>query len=158
MERVQKPQTPIHRPLKRETCVARTGTSQLFLALASALSCRVNSPYSAMNGEGGREGSKALGVGRQTKPTPCPLNALYGARDHCSGSQTTPQLALPGKQRPSRDKLGGRCQAQGQDHGHAQLGSTVDDRVNARTNARRNHRTPQRGLRSGQVATDSQVP
>lgn len=52
------------------------------------------------------------------------------------------------------DKLGGRCQAQGQDHGHAQLGSTVDDRVNARTNAGRNHRTPQRGLSLGQVATD----
>lgn len=118
---------------------------------------------------GGREGGRALGVGRsaqrqgrQTRPTPCPLNALYGARDHCSGSQTTPQLALPRKQRPSRDKLGGRCQAQGQDHGHAQLGSTVDDRVDARTNARRNPRTPQRGLRLGQVTNDpsplSQTP
>lgn len=33
-------------------------------AFASALSCRASSPYSAMNGEGGREGGKALGVGR----------------------------------------------------------------------------------------------
>lgn len=68
MERVQKPQTPIHQPQEGDLCGQDRHITAVPFALASALSCGggggASSPYSAMNGEGGREGGKALGVGR----------------------------------------------------------------------------------------------
>lgn len=64
MERVQKPQTPIHQPQEGDLCGQDRHITAVPSALASALSCGASSPYSAMNGEGGREGGKALGVGR----------------------------------------------------------------------------------------------
>lgn len=53
MERVQKPQTPIHQPQEGDLCGQDRHITAVPFALASALSCG-----------GGREGGKALGVGR----------------------------------------------------------------------------------------------